>query len=112
MKKLLIICSLFTAPAFAANLNLNVGESAIVTANVNTTVTCGNDSSTKCDAAIAALSKSLTYCYKDKRGSECVGTHWPRFRDQNPTCVNAATDMCLEYCFKDQTGSWCANYCR
>ncbi len=111
MIKLILISLLFSTSAMAADLNLNVGESATIEANVRTHVTCSADSSRLCEKAIGGLETLLNACKEQFTGSYCIDKYWPNFKANNPTCVADAMQICIDNCKTQFTGSYCADYC-
>ena len=112
MKKLFILFSLFTVQAFAADLNLNGGESAVIQANVNTRVTCGGSSTGgSCAEIVQGFKLLMNVCMDSYSGGYCVEKHWPTFKSSNPTCAYAALSICLEVCQKSYSGGYCAEKC-
>lgn len=99
--------------AFGAELQLNGGESATIQANVTTQVTCGGGSSggggNSCETAAKGFEKLLEYCSKSYSSGDCVTTHWPRYKANNPNCIYAGLDACLTYCSRSFSSGDCAN---
>ncbi|MGZ3770711.1 MAG: hypothetical protein ACXVCP_13985 [Bdellovibrio sp.] len=112
MKKIFILMTLFVSQAFAAELKLNNGESAVILANANTRVICSANNSENCETAAATFKKYLDLCYKSESGFNCAGTHWPKFKANYPNCIQAGVDYCIDYCYKSASGAACANLCQ
>lgn len=110
MIKLVILCSLFSTSAYAADLNLSVGESVYIRANVDTFVTCGG-ANANCPSAINAFRKIMTACQSTFSGGYCVEKYWPKFKKENSSCASQAIDLCLEACEQTYSGGTCAEKC-
>ena len=113
MKKLLILMVLISSQAFAADLNLNGGESATIQANVNTYVTCGGSSSgDKCGSVVQGFKVLMEACQKSYGGGYCAEKYWPSFKAANVGCAYAGVSLCIEACQKSYGGGYCAEKCQ
>ncbi|MEZ0393199.1 MAG: hypothetical protein ACAH59_13340 [Pseudobdellovibrionaceae bacterium] len=75
MKKLFALFILFSVQTFAADLNLNGGESAIIQPNVSTRVTCGGNSNGgngNCSEAVQGFKLIVDTCMKSYNGGYCA----------------------------------------
>lgn len=113
MKKLVLaFVTLFAASAFAADLNLNSGDSVVIQPNVTTRVTCGGGSSSVgCGDQVNGLKLLIDNCKQNYSGSYCADKYWPKFKQSNPECVNAGLPVCLDNCKQNYSGSYCADHC-
>ena len=112
MIKLLAFFFLFSVQTFAADLNLNGGESAVIQANVSTRVTCGgNQTGGSCSDAVHGLKLLMEVCMKSYSGGFCVDKQWAPFKDANPSCVYAGLSVCLEVCQSSYSSGFCADKC-
>ncbi|HWU43005.1 MAG TPA: hypothetical protein VN132_06185 [Bdellovibrio sp.] len=114
MKKIFFMSIFLSVNAFAADLNLNGGESAMIQANVRTTVTCGGSSSGSggsCEDAIAGLSSLIDACKGTYSGASCVDKYWPNFKKENPRCAMSAISVCIDNCKTTYSPASCADKC-
>jgi hypothetical protein len=118
MKILMVLLGLaaVTAPALAAELNLNGGESAIIEANTRTRVTCAGNGSGgggggDCAAAADGFRAIMDACLNSWSASTCVDKYWPKFKQDNPNCKYAGVPYCLEICKRAWSGSTCIDKC-
>lgn len=112
MKTLFILVALFVSQAFAAELKLNNGESAMIRPNVMTTVSCNATNTVSCESGVATLKKLMDLCYRSSNGYDCAKTHWPKFKSNYPGCEMAGMDTCIDYCYRHANGATCAEFCQ
>lgn len=115
MKKILCFIVLFSVSSFAADLNLNGGESAIINASVDTKVTCGLGGKKReqdCDSKTKALSVTLASCMTQQNVAWCVPTLWPTWKNANSLCLTEGISVCVENCMKQQNAPWCIQTCK
>ncbi len=118
MKKTVVVLLglVLAQSAFAASLNLSSGESAVIEANTRTVVSCNGSSEgtspTTCESAVAGFRLTLGSCYKTYSGGYCAEKHWPKFKQQNPSCISAGAGPCLDYCGMTYDGGYCAEKCQ
>lgn len=114
MKKLFALLILFSVQTFAADLNLNGGESAVIQGNVTTRVTCGGGSQSvgSCSEAVAGFKLLMDACTRTYTGGYCAEKQWPSFKSANPSCVYAGISICLDACTKSYTSGYCADKCQ
>ena len=113
MKKLFALFILFSVQTFAADLNLNGGESAIIQANVSTRVTCGgNQTGGSCSEMVQGFKLIMESCMRSYNGGYCAEKQWPSFKATNPSCAYAGLSICLEACQKSYNGGYCAEKCQ
>jgi len=118
MKKTVVVLLglVLAQSAFAASLNLSSGESAVIEANTRTVVSCNGASEgtspATCESAVAGFRLTLEYCYKSYNGGYCAEKYWPKFKQQNPSCISAGAGPCVEYCYKSYNGGYCAEKCQ
>ncbi len=62
-----------------------------------------------CGSKAASFKKVLETCNLSYSGGDCVRTHWPRYKQANPTCIDEGLPICLEMCIKSYSGGDCAN---
>lgn len=112
MKKLSILLILLSVQSFAADLNLNGGESATIQANVSTRVTCGgNSTSGSCSEVVQGFKALVDTCMKTFHGGFCAEKYWPSFKAANSSCSYAGISVCLDACQKTFHGGFCAEKC-
>lgn len=114
MKNTLIALTLlFAHSASAATLQLSGGETAVIEANVRTTVSCSADGGgPSCSQAAASFRATLAACNNQYGGGYCAETHWPKFKASYPSCAYAGVEACIESCTKQYGGGYCAAKCQ
>lgn len=113
MKKLFVLFILFSVQSFAADLNLNGGESAVIQANVSTRVTCGGSSiGGNCSEVVKGFKLIMDTCMKSYNGGYCAEKNWPSFKNANLGCAYAGISICLDACQKSYNGGYCADKCQ
>ncbi len=115
MKKLVILCALFSSYAFAADLNLKGGESAIIEPNTSTRVTCGGSSSGgggTCTEIVSGFQSLIDSCEQSYNGGYCAEKLWPTFKAANSRCAYAGISVCLKACLQSYNGGYCADKCQ
>lgn len=101
MKYFVILCLFFSSQSFAANLDLNGGESAVINASVNTKVTCGGTpGGSDCASKAAAFSSVLKKCLSNGSTEFCFKNTWPKWRNNNSNCQAEGNEICIDKCFQ------------
>lgn len=114
MKSFLILTILFASQAYAAHLNLNGGESAVIQANVNTSVTCGGSGSggSDCSTKASSLKGILDKCMQNLNAQWCIENTWPKWKANNPSCVSEGSQVCIDKCVLNLNAQWCMTNCQ
>ena len=108
-----VVCVFCSVQAFAVQLNLSSGESAVIRANAETYVTCeGSPSGHRCQQESEGFKQTLSACYKSYSGGYCAENYWPKFKSANPNCISSGIAACIEYCEKSYSGGYCADVCQ
>lgn len=112
MKTVIFLALSMASIAFAADLNLGIGESATIQANVKTRVTCeGEGQGPSCQQAINGLKTLVEACKGSYSGSYCIDKYWPNFKKENPSCATSAISVCIDYCKESYSSAYCADKC-
>jgi hypothetical protein len=113
MKTIISLIMVLAVNANAGFLTLDNGETAVIRANRDTTVTCGNGGGSEiCDrGAVETLKTLVDACATGSNKAYCMNQYWPNFKKGNPGCVNATLNMCIDYCASGSNRAYCAQEC-
>ena len=97
----------------AAVLNLNDGESAVIRANVDTTVNCGGTTGgTNCQTRANNYASRMATCMTSNATNYCLNQLWPAFKSSYPNCLDEGSLICMDYCKRSNSVNWCMNFCQ
>ena len=114
MKKILIMSILFASQTYTASLSLHSGESTVITANVNTLVTCDGSAAGGADCASKASSLKglLDKCTKNLSTEWCTSKTWPNWKANNSSCFSEGSQVCVDKCMQNLSTEWCMSNCQ
>ena len=111
--KICILLATFSFSCYAANINLNVGDSITLLANTQTTVTCASGDGTNCKIPIGNLNTKFNLCTQQLNSVEdCIAKLWPNFKKGYSGCIDEAFSSCTKFCKESAINLDCLELCK
>lgn len=98
----LMACSQF---AFAqSNISVNIDGRVYQ-------CTPGGSSGGVCDSKVQTFVKNMKTCTNSYSKQWCLEQYWPRFKENNPGCLDEGSSACTDICRSSYSLQWCMERC-